>query len=489
MTSASADRPPWPARFAGPHNAGARVLACAVLAAVQLAGTVGAAHGQHGRIAPDALALALALVGPVALAVPGRPEVALIASVAAASAYLALGYTFGPVVLSAAVALVLAVQAGRRVEAWLVAAAGWGSTLLLSQLGPRPLQLGSGAGFAVWLAALLAIAEAARGRREAARVWARARAEERRRQAGEERLQIARDLHDGVAHQISLISVRAGVALHLLDGGGQSAQREARAALAAIREASGEALVELRGALALLRADGEPAPRHPAPGLGGLAGLVQQWDGAGLLVSVTGDAGPLPAAVDQVAYRVVQEALTNVSLHSAATRADVELSRDGEQLIVTVTDPGPVRLPDEPPSGGRGGPAPRIGPEPGPRPDPGPDPEPDPESGGGGRGLVGMRERVGALGGAVVAGPLPVRGTPGGREPAGWRVRAVLPVGPTGAWRPDLIAPVGAVDGTRSPAARPVTGPTPAPVPEPVAGPGDDTVELAAVRAPTRSGG
>ncbi len=407
-----------------------RWLLAVPVALIQIFGTLGAGwHGQSGRLTPDVLAAVLVLVGPVALAIPGRHVLTAIIAVAAASAYVAIGYVFGPIVLSAAIALVIAIQAGRRSEAWLIAAAGWVAALLLSRLGVRPLPIMSGLGFAIWAAVLLALAEAVRGRREAAAVWARARAEERRRQAGEERLQIARDLHDGVAHQISLISVRAGVALHLLDGGGRAAAEEARAALAAIRDASGEALTELRSALALLRAEDEPAPRSPAPGLGGLGALADQWDGAGLLVAVTGTPGPLPSAVDQAAYRVVQEALTNVSQHSVATRADIDLTRDGEQLIVTVVDPGPAR---------------RTG-----RDRSGPDEDAVPDdlvlaATSGGRGLVGMRERVAALGGAVVAGPLPQPGT------EGWRVRAVLPVRPPGLWPAAAGAPGEAAEAERA---------------------------------------
>jgi signal transduction histidine kinase len=244
---------------------------------------------------------------------------------------------------------------------------------------------------AVWVVVVLVLAEVVRARRERAAAWARAGSEQRRRVVSEERLQIARDLHDGVAHHISLIRVRAGVALHLLERDGEAAEPETRAALEAIRQASGEALGELRSALGLLRAEGEGAPRHPAPGLSALPELAARWSGAGLDVRLDGDPGALPAPIETAAYRIVQEALTNVSRHSMATRADVRLDREDGALTVAVHDPGPAR--PHPIEGGAERPS--------------------------GQGLPGMRERVAAFGGHLDAGP----------EGAGWLVRAVLPLG------------------------------------------------------------
>jgi signal transduction histidine kinase len=378
-------------------------------------GSIAAAHGQPSRLPPAGpLAFTLLLAGPAAFVLWRSAVPRAVVAVAATSAYVALGYAYGPVLLSAGLSLVLAVLAGRRVEAWLVFGAGVVACWLGSQPGPHPLRVLPVLEFAVWGTVLLALAEVVRGRRESAAVWARARSQERLRRAGEERLQIARDLHDGVAHQISLISVRAGVALHLLEAGGPGAGEEAHAALAAIREASGEALAELRSALRLLRDEAEAAPRHPVPGLGGLPDLAAQWHGAGLQVAIDGNAGSLPAAVDQAAYRVVQEALTNVSQHSLAGRADIALRRDGEQLTLLVSDPGPARS-------GRGpvSPAPAADTDADTDTDTDADTDADEEQPGG-RGLLGMRERLAALGGAVSAGP----------ERDGWVVRAVLPVGP-----------------------------------------------------------
>jgi signal transduction histidine kinase len=363
------------------------------LAAIQVLGSFGAAHQQPERRPIDLLAVLLLLAGPAFLLVRRRPVLRVVGTTAAAAAYLAWGYPFGPVVFSVVVALFLTVLSGRRVLAWTVAAAGWLATLFGSQLGSYPLPWTHGVTVAVWIVVVLVLAEVVRARRERAAAWARAGSEQRRRVVSEERLQIARDLHDGVAHHISLIRVRAGVALHLLERGGEQAEPEARAALEAIRQASGEALGELRSALGLLRAEGEGAPRHPPPGLSALPELAARWSEAGLDVRLDGDVGTLPAPIEAAAYRIVQEALTNVSRHSMATRAEVRLDREDGALTVAVHDPGPAR--PYPVDGGDGRPA--------------------------GQGLPGMRERVAAFGGRLAAGP----------EGPGWLVRAVLPLGST----------------------------------------------------------
>ncbi len=346
---------------------------------------------QAGRESLDVLAVLLLLAGPAALLLRGRPLARAGIAVGAAAVSVALGYVVGPVFLGAAVTLIGAVREGGRVPAWVVAAAGWPVAVLGSQPGPHPLPPTAGLGAVVWVVALLAVADVVRGRRQRRAAEARAREEQRLRRVSDERLHIARDLHDGVAHQISLIRVRAGVALHLLDQHDPAAPDEAREALRTISQASSEALGELRAALDALRASGEPAPRAPVPGLVAGAGeLVRRWHEAGLAVAVDGLPDGLPPAVDQAAYRVVQEALTNVSRHSVATAVAVRLEDGGGELVVTVTDPGPAR-PDVPRAG---------------------------EDRAGGTGLIGMHERIALLGGTLSAGP----------SAAGWRVRAVLPL-------------------------------------------------------------
>jgi signal transduction histidine kinase len=206
-------------------------------------------------------------------------------------------------------------------------------------------------------------------------------------------MRIARELHDVVAHHIALVNVQAGVAAHVMD------QRpdQARQALAHVREASRHALEELQATVGLLRQSGDPAaPTEPAPGLGVLDDLVESFVRAGLRVevpaaegSVPAAVGTLPSAVDLTAYRVVQEALTNVHKHAGeGARATVRIARDRHTLTVCVEDDG----------GGRSAAA---------RP------------GTGGHGLVGMRERAAALHGTCEAGP---------REDGGFRVTVRLPL-------------------------------------------------------------
>ena len=210
-----------------------------------------------------------------------------------------------------------------------------------------------------------------------------ARAESARRQANEERLQIARELHDVVAHHISLINVQAGVALHIVDRKPEQAQT----ALEAIKDASKEALVELRSLVGILRDVDEQAPRRPTGTLASLDDLVERSGHAGLQVrkTIRGDIRPLPSSVELAALRIVQEAITNVVRHAAATHADIVLAYEPEELTVTVEDDG------------RGFVA----------------------ADSGGTGIVGMRERAATLGGTIEVG----RGHTGGT-----RVHASLPL-------------------------------------------------------------
>jgi signal transduction histidine kinase len=225
-------------------------------------------------------------------------------------------------------------------------------------------------------------------RRRSAAEEARARAAEAQRRATEERLRIAREVHDVVAHNISLINVQAGVALHLID----EQPEQARPALAAIKEASKETLEELRSVVDALRSDGEAAPRAPMPGLDDIGRLATRTSEAGLpvRVDVSGTPRPVPAGVDLAAYRIVQEALTNATRHAGATQVIVRLVHGDHDLTVEVADDG------------RGAASPHV------------------HNGGAGSGITGMRERVTALGGTFEAGPRPGRG---------FAVRARLPLG------------------------------------------------------------
>jgi signal transduction histidine kinase len=213
----------------------------------------------------------------------------------------------------------------------------------------------------------------------------RTRDEAARRKAMEERLRIARELHDSLTHSISVIQVQAGVAVHLARKRGG----DAPPALLAIQEAGTDAVRELRATLGVLRSEDD----GDGSGLSQLDSLVARAQAAGLpvTVTVTGAERPLPPEVDQAAYRIVQEALTSVSRHAGHARASVLLHYATEALSIQVDDDGNGSV---------------TGTGAGTRPS------------GPGLGLVGMRERVSALGGRLQAGP---------QDDGGFQVRAELP--------------------------------------------------------------
>ena len=198
----------------------------------------------------------------------------------------------------------------------------------------------------------------------------------------EERARIARELHDIVAHSVGMIVVQAGAAEQVVEEDPEFARR----ALGTIRTTGSSALAEMRRLVAMLRTPEAGVDFAPQPGIAALPDLVASAGESGLEVSLTtrGGGRRLPRGVELTAYRVVQEALTNVRLHSAATRADVLVDVGGDALTVQVTDGGPA-LPDDSPPG---------------------------------HGLVGMRERVALYGGTVTAEP----------SETGFTVRAVLPL-------------------------------------------------------------
>ncbi|KRF29047.1 sensor histidine kinase [Phycicoccus sp. Soil802] len=343
--------PPWmrgPRAGAGRTHPAARYVLAFVVAVIQVGGSFGASHGQPDRRALDALAVVLLLVAPVAITVLRRfPLWAMGATSLAASSYLARGYAYGPVFLGLAIVLFATVVRGHRVAAWLGAAvvlAGDAAGRLAFDSAPWSWQ--AMGGLLAWTLVVLAVAEVGRSWRDRAATYRQAARETRLRQAGEERLRIAQELHDVVAHHMSLINVQAGVALHLAD----RRPEQVEPALVAIRDASKEALSELRSLIDVLRLDGAPAPRSPVANLAGLDDIVERSGHAGLAVTktVTGQARALPAAVELAAYRIVQEAITNIVRHAHATRAAVTLHYGDEVLSLTIEDngDGAARLPN-----------------------------------------------------------------------------------------------------------------------------------------------
>lgn len=342
-------------------------------------------------------ALGLALAG-VALGVALRrrcPPAAFALVVVATAGYLALG---GPAPL-AFVAPALALPALARVvppRRWILAATAFVPMLVAAESASRfagMLDPSTWLRFVFALAVLVVptlIGQTRDARRAAA---ARDRAAQLQRVADDERLRMARDIHDVVGHGLSTISLQSGVALHVLD----SDPAQARACLEAIRAASAASLSDVRAAIGVLRTPGETGPLHPTPGLGDLAGLAAPVQAAGGRVTVRADPPPDGAGGSQVlgqaAYRVVQEGLTNAARHAPGADVEVDVCVDpagGDALVVDIADDGPP-LPAPPTPG---------------------------------NGLRGMRERVEALRGTLTVEP-----RPGG----GLHLRARLPLHPPGA--------------------------------------------------------
>jgi signal transduction histidine kinase len=371
----------------------ADVLLAVVLTAAQLA-VIHASAGWHHHAGPGVWDYVLLGAAGAALAVRREYPVAVLAAALAATFWVVATSHAGAVWLILIAAFINAVIAGRRLAAVASLIIGYVAAVWPPWLIGRPG--GPPAAFALWLAAfllvLLSAAELIRLRSQRAQALARSREDEMRRQASEERLRIARDLHDVVAHNISVINVQANTALHLKE----RQPERAWAALATIHDVSKQALVELRSVLGVLRQYDEDEPRSPAAGLDRLADLIERAGAVGLSVTLEqeGEPAALPANVDLAAYRIVQEALTNSARHAAGAKVTVRITRTGTGLVVHVEDEGPGLAPP---------PLAQAGPPPVP----------------GGNGLVGMRERANALRGTLTAGP-----RPGG----GFCVHAELPL-------------------------------------------------------------
>src|SRR6266508_3077740 len=337
----------------------------------------GAFTAPPGRTPLDAAGITLAVTGAVALLARRRAPVAALAVTAAC----VLGYTAGgyPGVLPAVplmVALYTAADLAHRAAAVVCSstalAGGLAIDLALTRDGSVREIVQRWSLLAGWLVAAKVLGEVGRHRRgylhqveQRAIEAERTREETALRRASEERLRIARELHDSLTHSISVIKVQAGVAVHLDRKRGEPVPQ----ALLAIGRASAEAMRELRATLEVLRSD----DGDPGNGLDRLDALVARARAAGLpaTVRVDGVRRPLPREADATAYRIVQEALTNVARHAGPATAQVRIGFDPDGLTVQVDDDGAAS--------------------------PGQDPQP-------GVGLTGMRERVTGLGGTLLAG-------------------------------------------------------------------------------------
>lgn len=368
---------------------------------------------EAGARQPDALAYVLTLGQAAVLPARHRwPRGVLVVAGGLLHAYLILGYPAFTVALPLAIPFYAVVVAGH-----LRFAIGLASLFIVVQVFgrlyegdvPYPIFVGE-INEAVLLALVISLGEVTRTRRGwQAEVEARMqRTEEEarresRRSVTEERLRIARDIHDVVAHTISVVIVQAGLAIDVVEQDPQ----QAREALRTIRNAGRDALNELRSTIGVLRS-GDPsdaASQPPAPGLGQVETLIEAAAASGLRVEVTRQGAPrqLPAAVDQTAYRIVQEALTNVLRHARANQAHVVICYEPDDaLALEVLDNGAT-----PASTVRSAPP--------------------------GHGLIGMAERAAALGGTLQAGR---------REQGGFAVRARLPLSASAG----LVAATGKLD-------------------------------------------
>jgi signal transduction histidine kinase len=365
-----------------------------VMAVITLVGSLGEgrpnppfnkpAAGHHIPHVGVAAAL-LVLVSALVLIWRRRAPVAVLAvSLAAVVAYTCLGYVNGAAMLNPIAALYAVAVACPIL--WAIGLSLVTMTALMAASAAFDPLGAIGGGFLVipgLVAAALVLGLWVASRHAYAR---HEREEQARRAVDAERLRIARELHDVVAHTMATINVQAGVAGHVIE----SQPEQAAQALEAIKQASKEGLRELRGILNVLRQADEHEDTAPVPRLAQLAGLIEGTERAGLPTTLTvhGDPRPMSPTVEIAAYRIVQESLTNALRHAGASAATVTLSYGHPDLRLEITDDGRGL------SGGR-------------------------RSHGTGHGIAGMRERAAAARGTLEAGPLP-----GG----GFRVSARLPL-------------------------------------------------------------
>ena len=367
-----------------------------VVLAVQLVGSVGPRHRagpvMHG--APlNWVGYLLLVAGPVVLLLRTLyPYAVLLTVVAITVVYLSAGFAFRPIFVSLIAAFLTAAPVGSRWRTYPLPVLGWVAVVWLIPLirGGQPPPAVVSTGIAAWLLVLVAIAEGIRqrravldARRQRKAAMAREARSEQERRATQARLSIARELHDVLAHSLSMINVQSSVALELLN----NHPERAGPALAAIKDASRQAISDVHSLVTALRAD-TAQPTAPTPGIADLDGLVGTARATGLTVTtaVDGSPHPLPTVIDVAAARIVQESLTNMVRHSTAENAEVTVTYGANELTVAVDNDG------RPLNAG-------------------------PSSGG--SGIAGMRERARALG-----GDLSVRRHPGG----GFSVRATLPI-------------------------------------------------------------
>jgi signal transduction histidine kinase len=359
---------------------------------IQVPVAIGLIHVYNLSPMQSLVTLGIAVLGPLAL-IGARRFPGPVVAITAVGAALDLFFNShgGPPYIALAFGIISAIVRDARIWAWISIAVAWGTTIAVAialssdrLTGPRV------AATTLGILIVVGLGEAMRTRRERTAEFRRMMGERRQSEVQAERVRIARELHDVLAHSLSQINVQAGVGLHLMD----RQPEKAAEALASIKETSKTALDEVRSVLGVLRAEGgaDPnAPLVPEPDLSRLPGLAASVTAQGIEVRLDDrlTTGEVPKPVQLALYRIVQESLTNVARHAdGATHATVTLQRSDAAYRLEVRDDGRGSVPV-------------------------------PASESGGRGLLGMRERAELLGGHLSAGPA---------EGGGFSVVAELPV-------------------------------------------------------------
>ncbi|HVW41590.1 MAG TPA: sensor histidine kinase [Amycolatopsis sp.] len=332
-----------------------------------LGATTASGHFQPSGRALDGLGYGWLVAAGLPLLFARRfPLPAFLVSGALTISYYWTDYPNGPALLLPTIALFLLTRLRGPLVAGIAGVAALVVTLVIYLATGGTLTLDARAGlFVVWLAAVLGIGTAVRNRIAAVRAARERAAEHQHRMTELERLRIAREVHDVVAHSLAMINVQAGVAAHVAD----RRPEQAVEALLAIKEASASALADLRATVSVLRSG---QGLGPAPSLSQLDELLEHTRATGLTVRVHGSPGELPAPVDGAAYRILQESLTNVVRHAnQPSTVDVHFGRRDGRLELVVRDDGRGSAPPRP-----------------------------------GNGLRGMGERASALGGVLTARPV-----------------------------------------------------------------------------------
>ena len=341
--------------------------------------------GPASFVRPRELLLAILImsIGPVALAFARRhPGPVVAVTAAATAAAMMLGSQDWPPYVALGFAIVSAIVRDARIWAWASVGAAWATTLVWAfATGPvwQPFRI---AAVTLGILVVFGLGEALRARSEQFAEYRRAAAQRRSSELQAERVRLARELHDVLAHSLSQINVQAGVGLHLME----TQPQKAAEALASIKLTSKSALDEVRSVLGVLRADsGQDAPLVPEPDLARLPGLAATITEQGVTVTLENTLTEAPPAATQLAiYRIVQESLTNVLRHARAGAATVTIADEAGEYVVTVVDDGTATT----------------------------------RTDGEGRGLLGWRERAELLGGRFDAAP---------EASGGFRVEARIP--------------------------------------------------------------